>query len=128
MSNRGRRDVTPGLPDLGTTRDERAQQWCQYRAGEPGDAAVVLKVDKEDPERPTMTSADDRGVDARTAMKTTKAAKLRSEGTTQLQLNRRESTGDETMLRRAPLSITTTSGDRPQVATLQPKGADAAAT
>jgi hypothetical protein len=34
-----------------------------------------------------MTSADDEVVDARTAMKTTKAAKLRSERTTQLQLH-----------------------------------------
>uniref|UniRef100_A0A0E0JIX7 Uncharacterized protein n=1 Tax=Oryza punctata TaxID=4537 RepID=A0A0E0JIX7_ORYPU len=37
MSNRGGRDVTPGLPDLGTTQDERAQRCCQYRAREVGD-------------------------------------------------------------------------------------------
>uniref|UniRef100_A0A0E0JW66 Uncharacterized protein n=1 Tax=Oryza punctata TaxID=4537 RepID=A0A0E0JW66_ORYPU len=47
----------------------------------------MLEVDEEDPEWLTMTGADDGGVNARTAMKTTKAVKLRSEGTTQLQLN-----------------------------------------
>jgi hypothetical protein len=47
----------------------------------------MLEVEEEDPERLTMTSADDEVVDARTAMKTTKAAKLRSERTTQLQLH-----------------------------------------
>uniref|UniRef100_A0A0E0QPM1 Uncharacterized protein n=1 Tax=Oryza rufipogon TaxID=4529 RepID=A0A0E0QPM1_ORYRU len=113
-SNREGRDVTQGLPDPGTTRDERTQQCCQYRAARQettmnhtlmseetsreglrdewrqwqlGDAAAMLEVDEEDPERPTMTSADDEVVDARTAMKTTKAAKLRSERTTQLQLH-----------------------------------------
>ena len=47
----------------------------------------MLEVEEEDPERLTMTSADDEVVDARTAMKTTKAAKLRSERTAQLQLH-----------------------------------------
>lgn len=32
----------------------------------------MLEVDEEDPERLTMTSADDEGVEARTAMKTTR--------------------------------------------------------
>ena len=47
----------------------------------------MLEVEEEDPERLTMTSVDDEGVDVQTAMKTTKAAKLRSERTTQLQLH-----------------------------------------
>jgi hypothetical protein len=42
----------------------------------------MLKVEEEDPEWLTMTSTDDEVVNARTAMKTTKAAKLRSERTT----------------------------------------------
>uniref|UniRef100_A0A0E0LYF3 Uncharacterized protein n=1 Tax=Oryza punctata TaxID=4537 RepID=A0A0E0LYF3_ORYPU len=46
----------------------------------------MLEVDEEDPERLTMTSADDKSVDAQTAMKTTKAAKLQSRRTQQLQL------------------------------------------
>jgi hypothetical protein len=47
----------------------------------------MLEVEEEDPKRLTMTSADDEVVDARTAMKTMKAAKLRFESTTQLQLH-----------------------------------------
>jgi hypothetical protein len=47
----------------------------------------MLEVEEDDPERLTMTSADDEVVDARTVMKTTKAAKLRSERTSQLQLH-----------------------------------------
>jgi hypothetical protein len=47
----------------------------------------MLEVEEDDPERLTMTSADEEVVDARTVMKTTKAAKLRSERTSQLQLH-----------------------------------------
>uniref|UniRef100_A0A0E0JWZ9 Uncharacterized protein n=1 Tax=Oryza punctata TaxID=4537 RepID=A0A0E0JWZ9_ORYPU len=94
MSNRGGRGVTPGLPDLGTTRDERAQQWCQYRAGEvgdqhesdanPGAAAAMLEVDEEDLEWLTMTGADDGGVNARMAMKNDESgeAAIRRDDTT----------------------------------------------
>uniref|UniRef100_A0A0E0GGH8 Uncharacterized protein n=1 Tax=Oryza nivara TaxID=4536 RepID=A0A0E0GGH8_ORYNI len=58
-----------------------------------------------------MTSADNEVVDARTAMKTKKVAKLRSERATQLQLHVDAALiGDVAMLRRAPLSIATTSG------------------
>uniref|UniRef100_A0A0E0GIL6 Uncharacterized protein n=1 Tax=Oryza nivara TaxID=4536 RepID=A0A0E0GIL6_ORYNI len=45
------------------------------------------EVEEGDPERLTMTSADDEVVDARTTMKTMKATKLWSERTTQLQLH-----------------------------------------
>uniref|UniRef100_A0A0E0M6F8 Uncharacterized protein n=1 Tax=Oryza punctata TaxID=4537 RepID=A0A0E0M6F8_ORYPU len=40
-----------------------------------------------------------------------------------MSMQRRESTGDEAMLRRAPLSITTTSRGGPRAATLQTEGA-----
>uniref|UniRef100_A0A0E0LAR3 Uncharacterized protein n=1 Tax=Oryza punctata TaxID=4537 RepID=A0A0E0LAR3_ORYPU len=39
-----------------------------------------------------------------------------------MSMQQRESTGDEAMLRRASLSITTTNGGRPRAATLQPEG------
>jgi hypothetical protein len=47
----------------------------------------MLEVEEEDPERLTMTSADDEDVDAQATMMTTRAAKLRSERTIQLQLH-----------------------------------------
>jgi hypothetical protein len=47
----------------------------------------MLEVEEEDTERLTMTSVHNEVVNARTAMKTTKVAKLRSERATQLQLH-----------------------------------------
>uniref|UniRef100_A0A0E0QHH2 Uncharacterized protein n=1 Tax=Oryza rufipogon TaxID=4529 RepID=A0A0E0QHH2_ORYRU len=93
---------------------------------EPGDAAARLEVNEEDPERLMMTSADNEVVNARTVMNTTKAAKLWSKGTTQLQLLCRcssmNSTGGEAMLRRAPLSIPIANGGGPRAMALQPEG------
>uniref|UniRef100_A0A0E0BS46 Uncharacterized protein n=1 Tax=Oryza glumipatula TaxID=40148 RepID=A0A0E0BS46_9ORYZ len=59
-----------------------------------------------------MTNADNEVVDARPAMKTTKAAKLWSERTAAApcRCSGKKSTSDEAMLSRAPLSTTTTSG------------------
>uniref|UniRef100_A0A0E0BS55 Uncharacterized protein n=1 Tax=Oryza glumipatula TaxID=40148 RepID=A0A0E0BS55_9ORYZ len=70
----------------------------------------MLEVEEEDPERLTMTSADDEGVDVQIAMKTTKAAKLRTERTTQPQL------------------YVDAAARSPRAAALQPEGGDAAAT
>uniref|UniRef100_A0A0E0I2C5 Uncharacterized protein n=1 Tax=Oryza nivara TaxID=4536 RepID=A0A0E0I2C5_ORYNI len=81
--SRRRCSGTNGLDgDVGswTTSLER-RQW------QLGNAAAMLEVEEEDPERLTMTNMDDEVVDARTVRKTTKAAKLRSERTTQLQLH-----------------------------------------
>ncbi|EEC83388.1 hypothetical protein OsI_28822 [Oryza sativa Indica Group] len=134
--NREGQDITPGLLDLRTTRVECVQRCCQYRVGDgrrppsiydnPGDAAARLEVNEEDPERLMMTSADNEVVNARTVMNTTKAAKLWSKGTTQLQLLCRcssmNSTGGEAMLRRAPLSIPIANGGGPRAMALQPEG------
>uniref|UniRef100_A0A0D9ZHS6 Uncharacterized protein n=1 Tax=Oryza glumipatula TaxID=40148 RepID=A0A0D9ZHS6_9ORYZ len=73
----------------------------------------MLEVDEEEPEWLIMTSADDEVVDVRTAIKTTKAAKLWSEDNTAVapcRCSGEKSTGDVTMLRRVPLSIAKTCG------------------
>uniref|UniRef100_A0A0D9Y9L3 Uncharacterized protein n=1 Tax=Oryza glumipatula TaxID=40148 RepID=A0A0D9Y9L3_9ORYZ len=64
-----------------TSREGLRDEWRRWQLG---DTAAMLEVEEEDPERLTMTSVDDEGVDVQTAMKTTKAVKLRSERTTQL--------------------------------------------
>uniref|UniRef100_A0A0E0EI92 Uncharacterized protein n=2 Tax=Oryza meridionalis TaxID=40149 RepID=A0A0E0EI92_9ORYZ len=71
----------------GTTMNHTPMSEETSREGLQDDAAAMLEVEEEDPEWLTMTSADDEVVDVRTAMKTTKAAKLRSKRTTQLQLH-----------------------------------------
>uniref|UniRef100_A0A0D3EVM8 Uncharacterized protein n=1 Tax=Oryza barthii TaxID=65489 RepID=A0A0D3EVM8_9ORYZ len=82
---------TPGQlgtnPRAGVANTARATGDHHESYANLGDAVAMLEVEEEDPKRLTMTSADDEVVDARTAMKTTKAAKLRSERTTQLQLH-----------------------------------------
>uniref|UniRef100_A0A0D9YGN2 Uncharacterized protein n=1 Tax=Oryza glumipatula TaxID=40148 RepID=A0A0D9YGN2_9ORYZ len=84
---------TPGQlgtnPRTGVANTARAtgDHHESYANWQLGDAVAMLEVEEEDPERLMMTSADDEVVDARTVMKTTKAAKLRSERTTQLQLH-----------------------------------------
>nr|AAO73255.1 hypothetical protein [Oryza sativa Japonica Group] len=55
----------------------------------------MLEVEEEDTERLTMTSVHNEVVNARTAMKTTKVAKLRSERATQLQLHVDAARNDE---------------------------------
>uniref|UniRef100_A0A0D3GZ31 Uncharacterized protein n=1 Tax=Oryza barthii TaxID=65489 RepID=A0A0D3GZ31_9ORYZ len=106
------------------TSREGLRDGCSTRM--PGDAAARLEVNEEDPERLMMTSADNEIVNARTVMNTTKAAKLWSKGTTQLQLLCRcssmNSTGGEAMLRRAPLSIPIANGGGPRAMALQPEG------
>nr|BAB63842.1 P0660F12.5 [Oryza sativa Japonica Group] len=100
------------LGGVGRKRREREREWsrathvgeemqarpwpdsAQANMRELGDAATMLEVDEEDPERLTMTSADDEGVEARTAMKTTRGNIVTHRGDTVKQVHRREKKQD----------------------------------
>uniref|UniRef100_A0A0D3HU05 Uncharacterized protein n=1 Tax=Oryza barthii TaxID=65489 RepID=A0A0D3HU05_9ORYZ len=127
--------VTRSRQSLGrTVKDETSHRVCQTpgqletnaRNGvantwQLGDVAAMLEVEEEDPKQLTMTSADNEVVDARTARKTTRAAKLRSRGQHSYISIGENSIGGEATLSRAPLSVPTTSGGGPRAAAL-PRG------
>uniref|UniRef100_A0A0E0A445 Uncharacterized protein n=1 Tax=Oryza glumipatula TaxID=40148 RepID=A0A0E0A445_9ORYZ len=88
QSRRSLRKMTPKSRCSRTVKDKTSRRICQtrgqlrmnaraeWRQWQLGDAAAMLEVDEEDPERLTMTSADDEVVDARTTMKTTRRETL----------------------------------------------------
>uniref|UniRef100_A0A0E0NHD3 Uncharacterized protein n=1 Tax=Oryza rufipogon TaxID=4529 RepID=A0A0E0NHD3_ORYRU len=121
QSRRSLRKMTPKSQCSRTVKDETLHRACQtpgqlgtnaraeWRQWQLGDAAAMLEVEEGDPERLTMTSVDDEVVDARTAMKTTKVAKLCT-AAAPCRCSGEKSTGGEATLRRAPLSVATANG------------------
>uniref|UniRef100_A0A0D3FU40 Uncharacterized protein n=1 Tax=Oryza barthii TaxID=65489 RepID=A0A0D3FU40_9ORYZ len=81
------------------------------------DAAVMLVVDEEDPERLTMTSADDEDDERGDAV-----TRRGDKGVARYRCSGENSTGGEATLRRAPLSVPTTNEGGPRTTAMYPEG------